>query len=134
MIIDNSIVIAVMGLIGVLLGSVLTRRTKRLELVYAKKAEAYQNYLEKAGTLAHSTNTGEHYEDYLRALLSARLVASPIVEDALMDQQGINWALQELRCGSETDYGGRESARSERIHPAMERVIKAMNKDLLRLL
>jgi hypothetical protein len=64
------------------------------------------------------------------ALHSARLVASPRVGRALMDNQGINYAIQMLRTGDQQDYGGRERIRSDVILPAMERIICAMNADL----
>ena len=57
------------------------------------------------------------------ALHSAWLVASPKVERALMENQGINYAIQMLRCGDHEDYGRRERIRSDVIHPAMERVL-----------
>jgi hypothetical protein len=130
MTIDTPILIAVSALIGVLATAVWNRSTRRFELVYAKKADAYRAFLEKASFLAHTSDTNEHYPDYLMALHSARLIASPKVERALMDNKGINYAIQMLRSGDQQDYGRRERIRSDTIHPAMERIINAMNADL----
>jgi hypothetical protein len=41
-----------------------------------------------------------------------------------------NYSIQILRYGDQEDYGKRERIRADIIHPAMERVISAMNADL----
>lgn len=132
MTLETPVVVAILAVTGTLLGAEWGRRTKRLEFVYAKKADAYRAYLEQAGLISHTTDTNEKYPEYLQVLLTTRLVASPAVEKALMDNQRINWAIQKLRSGDPKEFGRRERIRSDDIHPAMERVIREMSKDLQR--
>ena len=122
--------VPVAALVSVVVTAVWTRSTKRLELVYVKKADAYRDFLEKASVTAHSSDANGQYPDYLRALHAARLVASRKVSHAMMDENNINHAIQMLRSGDQKDYSRREKIRSDVIQPAMERVILAMNADL----
>jgi hypothetical protein len=127
---DTSVVISLIALFGVLVNAWWNWRTKRWELVYAKKAEAYRRFLERASFLAHAEDPNKEYKGYLRAFHGARLVASPEVDRIITGDGSVNAAVQWLRGGDPKDAGRREKIRAEAIQPTMERAIKAMNADL----
>ncbi len=60
------------GFIGLVIVAVFTRRTKSMELVYTKKADAYAKYLEQASVLVHASDTNGCHPDYLRALAAVK--------------------------------------------------------------
>ena len=58
-------------------------KSKRLELSYARKADAYQNYLVEVAHFIYQPQDEEKHRAYLKALMQAKLVASIEVYNAL---------------------------------------------------
>jgi len=106
-------------------------RAKKLELAYARKADAYRDFVIKAGTFGHDPWNEEKYLEFLHAYLGVLLIASEQVEIALSGEGGVNTGAQLLRTNRE--YNQMAEIQSGAWHDAMKRANKAMRDDLQNL-
>jgi hypothetical protein len=106
-------------------------RMKKLELLYIRKADAYQSFVIKAGTFAHDPWNEDKYLDYLNSYLAALTVASVEVEQALNGKDGVSVNAQRLR--TNRDFNGMTAIRVGSWYSAMEVASKAIRSDLQRL-
>ena len=122
---------ALAGLVGALgsqaIGAAYTLKTKKMELSFARKADAYRDFLAKAAKLAYDPKSESCYGDYLLALMSLRLVASKDVASVSLD---VNKVAQELRRTSFFgDHSEQEQVRAS-WPEAMESLMVVMRDDL----
>jgi hypothetical protein len=106
-------------------------RMKKLELLYGRKADAYQNFVIKAGTFAHDPWNEDKYLDYLNAYLTALTISSDEVEQALNGKDGVSVNAQRLR--HRRDFNDMTAIRVGSWYNAMEVASKAIRFDLQRL-
>jgi hypothetical protein len=103
-------------------------RAKKLELAYARKAEAYRDFVIKAGTFGHDPWDEEKYVQFLHTYLAALLVASEKVEITLRGDNGVHINAQLLRTTRE--YIPMSVIQSGSWLDAMNRATEAMRDDL----
>lgn len=120
---------ALFGALGSqLISAFANLRAKRMELAYARKADAYRDFMMKAGTFGHDPRNEEKYVQYLHAYLAAQIVASDSVYKALTANGGVNSSAQQLR--TERDYNAMFKLQRDSWRVAMENVTQAMREDL----
>ena len=103
-------------------------RAKRIEISFARKADAYREFMIKAATFAHEPWAEASYVEFLHAYLAALLVASPGVEVALKGENGVHTNAQRLR--TDRDYISMDAVRGSTWLDAMTRAEAAMRTDL----
>jgi hypothetical protein len=106
-------------------------KMKRLELLYSRKADAYQDFVIKAGTFAHDPWNEDKYLGYLNSYLATLTVASNEVEQALNGKDGVSVNAQRLR--TNRDFNAMTTIRVGSWYHAMEVASKAIQDDLQRL-
>lgn len=126
------IVVAVVPLlISQAIAAFTTLKTKRMEVFYARKADAYMELITRIGVFARDPSNGNKYEEFLRTYNVALMLASEGVVDALAGREGLSVAAQRLRVAqSENELLGLQM---RDWYDATERVITAMRTDLQRL-
>jgi len=108
-------------------------KNKRLELTYARKTEAYQNFLTEVTQIVHDQRVEEEqYRAYLKVLSLARLVASPEVYKAL-GPLALDGAVQELRRVGLGDYNKRLQVVETILLNYLQDAQSTMRRDLDRL-
>jgi hypothetical protein len=127
----SSSLLVLLGVLGSQLISAWTNfRMKKMELLYSRKADAYRDFVIKAGTFAHDPWIEDKYLDYLNSYLTALTVSSDKVEQALNGTTGVSVNAQRLRY---RNYDERSRIRSGDWFNAMEIATKAIQDDLQRL-
>lgn len=85
-----SAAIAASGALGSqLISALFNLKVKRLEIVFARKADTYKNLMEKAGAFANDTQNPERYLEFVHAYYATLIVASPSVLEAFKAQENI---------------------------------------------
>jgi len=126
------IVVAVVPLlISQAIAAFTTLKTKRMEVFYARKADAYTELIMRIGVFARDPRNRNEYEEFLRTYNVALMLASEGVVGALAGREGLSVAAQRLRVAE----GENEllALQMRDWYDATERVITAMRSDLQRL-
>ena len=125
--------VAALALSGALGSQLITARanlkTKRLELSYARKADAYREFLVEAAHFAHDSIGEEKYRLYLKALMQVNLVASPQVYIAL-GPSGLDMVVQAIRATGVSEHQKRLDLVQNHFYDNMRLVQEAMRRDL----
>jgi len=108
--------------------AVANLRTKRMELSYGRKADAYRDFVIKAGTFAHDPWNEEKYIQYLHSYLGALIVSSDDVKQALDGPTGVSVNAQRLR--KDRDFDSMYKKQATIWYEAMEAATAAMRRDL----
>ena len=112
-----------------LVGAWGSLKSKRLELLYARKADAYADLLMKIGEFSFDPSDRDKYLHYLASFQGALLFASPEVAEALRGRlDGLNINAQRLRLAE--DNTALDVVRSTTWFDAVAVATKAMNVDL----
>ena len=121
---------ALTGALGAqLVGAWGSLKSKRLGLLYARKADAYADLLMKTGDFALDPSDRDKYLLYLASFQGALLFASPEVTEALSGvPNGLNLNAQRLRTAE--DPTALEATRLTTWFDAVAATTKAMNVDL----
>lgn len=123
------------ALLGALGGQLISGRAnfrmKKLELLYARKADAYRDLLVNAGTFSHEPMNDVKYLAYLNSYLIALTVASDEVEQTLNGKTGVSVNAQRLRISS--NDAEMVKIQSGPWYDAMKTATKAIQDDLNRL-
>lgn len=104
-------------------------KSKRLDLVFKAKMDAYQRLMERVGQLVFEPHNYEKYAAYLAAYEAAFIVASDTVADALSGPKGLNISIQRLRVASPEDA---EGVKATHIWESDHQLTAAMRADLRR--
>lgn len=64
-------------------------KTKRMELVYARKADIYKYFFERAGAFATDHSSPEKYAEFIHAYYATLIIASPDVLEAFDAEDNI---------------------------------------------
>jgi hypothetical protein len=130
-----SIAVGVLVLLGALgsqlISAIANLKTKRMEMSYGRKADAYRDFMIKAGTFGHDPWNEEKYLQYLHSYLAALIVASDNVKETLNGKTGVSVTAQRLRVNR--DYDSMSAMQSTSWYNAMEAVTVAMRDDLQQL-
>lgn len=110
-------------------------RTKRLELAYARKADAYNHLMQTAGAFAHDAFNEEKYVLFLNAYLAAKIICSDEVLRVLEGPEGLNANAQRLRTAqaAQNPLLEKYNIAATTWNAAMEKVSVVMRADLQRL-
>lgn len=73
-----------------------TQKIKKLELAYARKADAYKELMQKTSVFCFSPLAENSYIDFLTAYYSCRIVTSKTVESVMAGSEGIATAAKNL--------------------------------------
>jgi hypothetical protein len=85
-----SAAIAASGALGSqLISALFSLKVKRLEIVFARKADTYKNLMEKAGAFANDIQSPERYLEFIHAYYATLIIASPSVLQAFTAQENI---------------------------------------------
>ncbi|MGI8897438.1 MAG: hypothetical protein ACR2IB_03485 [Pyrinomonadaceae bacterium] len=114
-----------------LISALVNLKTKRLELSFGRKADAYRDFMIKAGTFGHDPRNEEKYLQYLHSYLAALIVASDNVKETLNAKDGVSVNAQRLRVS--LNYDSMSTLRSTSWSNAMEAATIAMRDDLQQL-
>ena len=135
---ETALIIAVASGVFALLGSLgsqiintrATLKTKRMELVYDRKLEAYTNFLEKAVTLAQEIGSEDKYLDLQRAFLTVATVASQDVYDVIAETKTgvVHLGRKAHTLNMKSDASGKQSHQS--YMEAVEALARAIRNDL----
>lgn len=124
-----SSLLALLGALGSqIISAFANLRMKRLELAYARKADAYKDFLLKTSTFVLDPWDEEKYVQYLCSYNVVLVVASDAVHEVLKGSNGVNMSAQRLR-GSKNQ----EEMVTVKIttwSDSMEAVTRAMREDL----
>jgi len=120
------------ALIGALgsqgIASWLNLHSKKLELIYKYKGEAYADFLASVAEFALDPKNPEKYIRYLSVYEKALVFASDEVASALTDHNGVNVAAQRLRAAKgESDL---QDLQIKDWHDAIRRAAAAMRVDI----
>src|SRR5437899_298614 len=92
------IMLALLPLLGALANQLVVLysnlKTKRMELVWARRADAYKELAMKAGVFSRDPTNEDKYEDFLQAYNVAFMLCSSDVASALAGRDGISVAAQ----------------------------------------
>jgi len=99
-----------------------------MELSYGRKADAYRDFVIKAGTFAHDPWNEEKYIQYLHSYLGALIVSSDDVKQALDGPTGVSVNAQRLR--KDRDFDSMYKKQATIWYEAMEAATAAMRRDL----
>jgi hypothetical protein len=123
------------ALLGALGSQIINARAnlkaKRMELAYGRKADAYKDFMVKAGTFGHDPWEEEKYLEFLHSYLAAQIFASEKVNEILTGKDGVHINAQRLR--SNREYTAMASIQSSSWLNAMHAITKAMRDDLQNL-
>jgi hypothetical protein len=128
---------ALVGALCVLASQLIAVRTamqtKKLELFYARKVDAYKFLLEKAGEFAPDPATPEKYSLFQASLFAALIVSSDAVAEALDNprKNGLHMNAQRLRMAKGTD--ALQRVQMKEWYDSMEALITAMRTDIASL-
>ncbi len=130
-----SLAIGVLVLLGALgsqlISAIATLKTKKIELSYGRKADAYRDFMIKAGTFGHDPWNEEKYLQYLHSYLAALIIASDDVNETLNGKTGVSVNAQRLRVNR--NYDSMSAIQSTSWYNAMEAATVAMRDDLQQL-
>jgi hypothetical protein len=77
-------IFALFGSLGSqLISAVVTLRTKRMEIVYSRKADSYRELMQKAGAFHGDPKSEKYYSEFIHAFFGVSIIASDAVLDAL---------------------------------------------------
>ena len=125
-------VFALLGALGSqAIAALANLRAKRMELSYGHKADAYRDFMIKAGTFAHDPWNEEKYVQFLHAYLAVQIVSSEDVRQILTGDEGVNHCAQRMRVERDLLSMGRIS--SGPWTKSMESLTIAMRDDLQKL-
>lgn len=116
------------ALIGALGTQWFSLRSKKLEVVYKHKSEAYNQLFDVLGAFALEPKNIDKYLTYLSAYEKALLFASNDIKSALTDRTGLNVSAQRLRAAEDNDE--LLGVQVNEWKDAVDRVAKAMHSDL----
>lgn len=102
-----------------------------MELSYGRKADAYRDFMIKAGTFAHDPWNEEKYVQFLHAYLAVQIISSEEVRQILTSDEGVNHNAQRMRVDRDLLSMGRISRES--WSKSMEAITIAMRDDLQKL-
>jgi hypothetical protein len=120
---------ALFGALGSqLISAFANLRAKRMELAYGRKADAYRDFMIKAGTFGHDPWDEGKYLQFLHAYLATQIVASDGVNQVLKGENGVHINAQRLR--TNRDYMAMSEVQRGSWLTAMETVTRAMRDDL----
>ena len=95
------IMIAVVPLAGAVTTSLVmlysNLKTKKMELFYARRADAYKELMINAGVFSRDPTNEQKYEEFLRSYNVAFMLASSDVALALAGREGLSVTAQRLR-------------------------------------
>ncbi len=105
----------------------------RMEVLFARKADAYKTLLETAGEFSTDPHDVAKYHAFQSSLHAAVIVASQQVADALDNPQSnsLHMVAQLLRMAQEP--GEMERVQMTKWYESMETAKRAMREDLARL-
>lgn len=125
----------IFALLGALGGQWISARAsfrlKKLELLYARRADAYRDLIVSAGKFAHDPWNEEKYLVFLTSYLTALTVASNEVENTLSGKTGVSVTAQRLRVNR--NYDEMVKIQSGPWYDAMKAATDAIQDDLQRL-
>jgi hypothetical protein len=76
--------LALLGALGSqIINAIVNLRTKRLELVYSRKADSYREFMQKAAAFWNDPANTKHYSQFIHIFFATTIVASNKVVDAL---------------------------------------------------
>ena len=104
--------------------------SKKLELMYKYKGEAYADFLASVAEFALDPKNPEKYLRYLSVYEKALVFASEEVTSTLTDPNGVNIVAQRLR--SAKDENDLQKIQIKDWHDAMTRNTAAMKADIIK--
>jgi hypothetical protein len=118
---------------GQIISSHVTLSTKKLEILFVRKADAYKNILEKAGEFGIDPKSSEKYLAFQSALHAALIVASKEVADILDDnpRMSLHMNANRLRMADNQDEIARYQMHEWR--EALESTKTAMREDVAKV-
>jgi hypothetical protein len=121
---------ALAGWVGAWISGRLSLKSKKIELWFGRKADAYQRVLNLAGEFAADPYNQEKYLPFIGALDAATIVASPKVADLLINPKanGLSVNAQRLRKAQTPDE--LQKLQMKDWYDAMKRVGDAMREDV----
>jgi hypothetical protein len=135
---SDTALVSILGIIGTLGGALMSQwisarsalRVKKIELVYARKVDAYKLLFEKAGEFAADSKNHLKYLIFQSALHAAMIVASEEVSEALDDprKKGLQYSATLLRTADNENEIQRIQMRE--WYSSMEAVKNTMRADV----
>lgn len=126
---------ATIGMAGALLSQLINvlfnLKVKRMELVYARKADSYKNLMEKAGAFVNDSYNQERYIEFIHAYYATVIIASPSVLAAFEAQGNITEIISRFRVAA--DKADEYPELKESWLSAMNKLVNIMRDDLQRL-
>ena len=137
---STEIVAAIVGLStvavalgGHLIGARSALNSKKLEVLFSRKADSYKTVLETAGEFASSPNDIVKYHAFQNSFHAAVIVASKQVADALDNPRSNSLHMNAQRLRTAQDEHEIERIRMTSWYESMESTKAAMREDLARL-
>ena len=127
--------IAVLPLVGAVTTSLVmlysNLKAKKMELFYARRADAYKELMINAGVFSRDPTNEQKYEEFLHSYNVAFMLASSDVALALAGREGLSVTAQRLRvAGSEKET---LTLQTRDWYKTIGIVVDAMRADLQRL-
>src|SRR5918911_1130036 len=81
---------ALLGALGSqIINAVVNLKSKRMELVYSRKADTYKEFMEKAGIFWNDPHSEEKHSQLVHIFFATTIVASNTVLEALKQEGGM---------------------------------------------
>ena len=82
--------LALLGALGSqIINAVVNLKSKRMELVYSRKADTYKEFMQKAGTFWNDPHNEEKHSQLVHIFFATTIVASSTVLEALKQEGGM---------------------------------------------
>ena len=121
--------IAASGALGSqLINALFNLRAKRIEMVFARKADSYKNLMEKAGAFANDSHNPVRHIEFIHAYYATLIVASSSVLEAFAAQENITEITSRLQTVT-NDAAEQEQLKKSWLN-AMNILADAMREDL----
>lgn len=125
-IVAASTLIAALG--GQLIAAVAAHKRKKLELYFARKADAYQKLISIAGSYAFDPQDDRKHDEFVSAVEVVYMIGSDDVRNTLKGKEGLFKNAHKLRISANPDQ--RESIRHHDWTKAFHHTAEVMREDL----